>query len=207
MVLYGLEIRARHEIWMSIAEWVDAWADTAPFAMILVDRDLGLCWCNPAASAFFETGGALVRRGPRIEARAERVSGQFERELDTLAQAPSLLVVGQRGPASCLVIAQRLRPPQQDLVMLILRPANEAALAEGIPLGDISGLFHLTETETLVVNRLMSRRSPIEIAEDMHIKLGTVRTHVRNIYAKMGVTTREALFLRCLPYAWLDRLG
>jgi LuxR family maltose regulon positive regulatory protein len=50
----------------------------------------------------------------------------------------------------------------------------------------------LTGQETVVLGQLTSQRSLEEIAADLDVSVNTVKTHVRAIYAKLGVNNRRA---------------
>ena len=48
----------------------------------------------------------------------------------------------------------------------------------------------LTESETRVLRYLPTNLSAPEIAGELHLSLNTIRTHMRHLYAKLGVHTR-----------------
>nr|WP_241733163.1 LuxR C-terminal-related transcriptional regulator [Aeromicrobium phoceense] len=50
----------------------------------------------------------------------------------------------------------------------------------------------LTEKETEVLGHLAALLTTEEIAAEMYISVNTVRTHVRNILRKLGVSRRNA---------------
>ncbi len=183
---------------------VSQWADLAPIPMVLLDEDLHLHWSNTAAGRLLQARTAVME----VEGALEAVHDPDQRILRDQVQeatcAPSLRVIGASPKEACLLIAQRLQGSTNRQVMLILRPADRLFHAETINFPDIRRLFRLTATEIRVVEHLLSSASPLEIAKASQIKIGTIRTHVRNIYAKMGVTSREGLFMRCLPFTWLD---
>src|SRR5581483_7561309 len=55
----------------------------------------------------------------------------------------------------------------------------------------------LTQREAEVLAELQRRRANAQIASDLHISVETVRTHARNIYRKLGVSSRrERLVVR-----------
>lgn len=56
----------------------------------------------------------------------------------------------------------------------------------------------LTEKEQLVVNELKQGKSDQAIADALGMKIGTVRTHLRSIYMKLGVKSRTELIVRVL---------
>lgn len=51
----------------------------------------------------------------------------------------------------------------------------------------------LTQRESEVLAELQQRRANAQIASDLHISVETVRTHARNIYRKLGVSSRREL--------------
>lgn len=51
----------------------------------------------------------------------------------------------------------------------------------------------LTQREAEVLGELQRRRANAQIASDLHVSVETVRTHVRNIYRKLGVSSRREL--------------
>ena len=54
----------------------------------------------------------------------------------------------------------------------------------------------LTEQERLVLVHLMQPASYQEIADSLGVSINTVRTHIRHIYAKLGVTKRQEAVAR-----------
>jgi|SRR5271166_25367 len=55
------------------------------------------------------------------------------------------------------------------------------------------GRGSLTEREAEVLFELQRRRANAQIASNLHISIETVRTHTRNIYRKLGVSSRREL--------------
>jgi len=66
-------------------------------------------------------------------------------------------------------------------------PAPEEALA------------NLTQTEQAVLSLLVCGRTYKEVSRELFISVNTVKFHVKNIYAKLGVSSRHELFLFCGP--------
>jgi NarL family two-component system response regulator LiaR len=67
------------------------------------------------------------------------------------------------------------------------------AALDGDPIG---GPELLTPREAEVLELLQGARSNAEIAHDLQIGVETVRTHVRRVYRKLGVSTRRELRAR-----------
>lgn len=53
--------------------------------------------------------------------------------------------------------------------------------------------FHLSARELEVIYLLVDGKSYKEIAEELFISLNTVKTHIRNIYPKLGVSSRHEI--------------
>lgn len=68
-------------------------------------------------------------------------------------------------------------------------PAADKATPEGV----IGGI-HLTSREREVLRLLNMGLSRQEMAQEMDVSLNTVKTHVSNLYNKLGVTNREDAF-------------
>jgi DNA-binding NarL/FixJ family response regulator len=59
--------------------------------------------------------------------------------------------------------------------------------------GSIAGGYLLTQREAEVLPLLQQGRSNPQIALELHVGVETVRTHARNIYRKLGVSSRREL--------------
>ena len=138
-----------------------------------------------------------ARRRPRREGRARARPGARRarglrahlRRRGSADGGPLRLVArvgrsGLRAPAAC-----RLR---DDLA----RAAVEQPLIEP-----------LSERELEVLRLLDSDLDGPDIARELTVSLTTVRTHTRNIYAKLGVTSRRAAVSRGAELGLLSRTG
>ena len=54
--------------------------------------------------------------------------------------------------------------------------------------------YHLTAREEEVCQLLLEQKRNQEIAQDLYLSVGTVKTHVHNIYIKMNIRKRDQLF-------------
>jgi LuxR family transcriptional regulator, maltose regulon positive regulatory protein len=72
-----------------------------------------------------------------------------------------------------------------------LEPLARKVLALRHTSGDRMAAAAMTERERAVLGPLSTVRSLEEIAADLNVSVNTVKTHVRAIYAKLGVTSRR----------------
>ena len=75
-------------------------------------------------------------------------------------------------------------------------PTSDAAVAVAEP---------LTERETTVLRMLGTDLDGPQIARELVVSVNTVRTHTKNIYAKLGVTNRRAAVRRARELQLLRR--
>lgn len=73
---------------------------------------------------------------------------------------------------------------------------TRAEIDEGIALtqGDVQGYYALTEREREVLDKLNAGMSRSEIAASFGISQNTVKSHLKNIYSKLGVHTRSEAY-------------
>ena len=78
--------------------------------------------------------------------------------------------------------------------LLLFKTRSE--IDEGIALtqGDVQGYYALTEREREVLDKLNAGMSRGEIAASLGISQNTVKSHLKNIYSKLGVHTRSEAY-------------
>ncbi|HLL58488.1 MAG TPA: helix-turn-helix transcriptional regulator [Allosphingosinicella sp.] len=61
-------------------------------------------------------------------------------------------------------------------------------------------VFRLTASEHRILMLMLDGLTADELSQRLGSSLDTVRTHIRNIYGKLKVTSREGMFSRLRPY-------
>jgi ATP/maltotriose-dependent transcriptional regulator MalT len=140
---------------------------------------------------------ALAERGeitPAMAAMKTSLTGdEAEKMLEELARKGHLRLLAEDG-----VMAYALRErDQQELPEAVPPAVEEHAESDGEPhrLGERKQLDDpLSERELEVLTLLASGRTNSEIARDLFVSVGTVKSHTGNIYRKLGARNRaEAL--------------
>ena len=111
-------------------------------------------------------------------------------------------------------------PPMASLLKLTAKESNAssyvrrllaAAVAAGTGAGTGAGVAAqpliepLSDREREVLRLLESDLDGPDIARELTVSVATVRTHIQNIYAKLGVTNRRAAVLRAHELGLLSR--
>lgn len=150
--------------------------------------------CTPAAEeALAQTEAPLALTAGRIAAKTAEDAQRLEALLASdqpNRNGPAMAVVGD-GKATWILSAALV----DDLVQLTIRPTGPS-LEPHLP--EFDSLFGLTPTENAVLMKVLDGASVQEIAAETDKAVPTVRTHIKNIYAKFGVNSKEQLFSRVL---------
>jgi LuxR family maltose regulon positive regulatory protein len=87
-------------------------------------------------------------------------------------------------------------PDLAPLLATMQHPAAERCWIATIPESQRHSAARLTNQERRVLSQLASRLRYQDIADAQDITINTVRTHVRHIYAKLGVNSRQDAIAR-----------
>lgn len=167
--------------------------------MLIVRSDMTIRWTNLAAQKILEGGKVLAQRygklmSPLIDVRGDIQSG-LERDDAT--------IIAVRSPDDALAIHCVLR------VRVVAD--SDGTIFYGIQIGDprslsddwlnaIEHLFRLTRRQRDVLGLLVSGVAAETLADELDITVDTARTHIRTIYQKLGVKSREELFAKVRPF-------
>jgi LuxR family transcriptional regulator, maltose regulon positive regulatory protein len=172
-------------------------------ARTLTDR-FGL-WVIPQSSwVYIAFGNVLAKRGDLLEAQAELESGlSVRRELPGLSPWPTLIGLlalaqarsgcGARGEAREVLAEARIileRYPDSGIFPSLLE-RQERALRNKSRRQDGSLNGELSERELDVLKLLVGELSTRQIAQSLYVAPSTVRTQVKSLYRKLGVSSRK----------------
>ncbi len=112
-------------------------------------------------------------------------------------------VVVDEGPPMAALL--KLAAKQRNASRYVRRLLAAVAPAEGRTLVEQPLIEPLSERELEVLRLLGSELDGPDIARELVVSLSTVRTHTRNIYAKLGVNSRRAAVRRAAELGLLSR--
>jgi ATP/maltotriose-dependent transcriptional regulator MalT len=161
-----------------------AWADRAAAAIALHSGDAAVAAERALASADVaqEVGAPIEEALSRtLAGRALAQSGRRERAIAELQRAATAF-------ESCGALRYR-ESAERELGKLGRRPHRRTRAGKA----DGKGLDLLSERELQVARLVVDRRTNPEIAATLFLSQKTVETHLRNIFRKVGVSTRVEL--------------
>jgi DNA-binding CsgD family transcriptional regulator len=172
--------------------WAERWLEIENRARMVLARSLHLLWQSDAASRLLDDTGPLMRKGDQVVGSDRAAHSALVKCLDAAAaggSAHALLEDGD-GVRQFVVEARALAAGPDAPIGVTVREQEDPALP------DISAVFGLTWSERQVVSLLIKGLNPTEIAESLNISVLTVRTHIKRVYSKLGIHTKEQLFAK-----------
>ncbi len=176
---------------------------------IILDENARLLNCNAMASELFEQKDGLYCVKDRLQlSNTERTA--------ELQQLIGEVMDSQRAERPAVVQALRVeRPSGLADLGLVIRPVPGNAWSQGkavpsvvifvsdpeqssdAPIQAIARLFGFTPTEASLAMLLANGLTLDESAEQLHVSRNTVRTHLRSVFAKTGVS-RQPMLVRLI---------
>ena len=186
----------RHEEASRAAAAAEAWAS-------VVQLPIAICWSERAAAAVELQGGSATRAADRAlaaAAAADEAGAPIEAALSRALAGRALAQAGEADRAAAElrqadeVFESCGAPRYRDAVERELRRLGHHIHRRTRPgRAGASRLESLTERELQVARLVVDRKTNAEIAAELFLSTKTVETHLRNIFRKVGVTSRVEL--------------
>lgn len=164
--------------------WMDVSFQTDPEPRFSLSPDGCVRARNLAADALIDTGAVSVRPTGQLKFGLAASDLVFRQRLRGAAERPGrphrmILQTNDGDWRTADVWAWGCRP---DL-FLVFRGATASVESA---LEAVASAFHLTRTESKILNELCQGECPKSVARNHRASEHTVRAHLRSIYAKMG---------------------
>ncbi|MCS6622544.1 helix-turn-helix transcriptional regulator [Roseibacterium beibuensis] len=172
---------------------------TLDFPALLLDvPDATIRWANEAGEDFLVEGDMLVRLGNRVVTSDRSAQTAFTAFLNSCEAADCWLLAAFDRPLAVVLRKTVLGDPgtRGPVMLVAYGPEHRARFIQP----DLCSLWSLTPTEGRILKLLCEGNPAERIARLAGITIETTRTHIRRIYAKMGVTCREELFFAVQQY-------
>lgn len=184
----------------TISSVLTRWTFAAPQPLVLLQRNGRLIWCNAAAMRLLQGSSPLTLRNGVLTTRRSGANSEFKTWLESVTETPSLHVI-KGEPRYSNIVAQAFTVESAGEGVVGCRMRATDARTE---VADLVEGLGLTPAQSSIVRRLILGSNIEEISFETDLSITTVRTHLRNIYARLGISSRDDLFQLCLPYIFMD---
>lgn len=165
---------------------------------MMVGADLELLWTSAAALAQASLAGPFSLSNDRLILPQRRQEEGLRAFLAGLGDGAAVWALEADG--RWLVRAELIAPAEAPRAWMLTWQAMDRR--DRYLWADIGHALCLTPSETRILHSLLNGQTVDQTAERLAVSVQTARTHVRRIYAKLGVNSREQLFAAVLPYRW-----
>jgi DNA-binding CsgD family transcriptional regulator len=164
-------------------------------ARIVTNRDHRVVWASSNAAALASGNSCIDLANGELAGRT-RHSDAILREMFVEAEraapgAVELLI--RREPSSSPELFLRAQIYlAAGIPYAVFTIRNVAGELQEIP--DLRRLYGLTRSEQTVIAMMMQGKSVTEVADGLHKSVLTIRSHLKRVYGKLNVRSREQLF-------------
>lgn len=180
------------------------WLEAEGGPRLIVHRSGQIIWSNVRSRRILGEAVCVSDANGRLTATGRSQQGELQAFLDNLNGGPEIAVVTSPDGAQppLVIIGCALRLDSGDYLGLRFRQVSDSPR---LLFANLTPVYKLTGAERHVVRRLVEGETAEAIGKAQGQSIDTVRTHIRNVYSKIGVSSREALFARIFQYMfWLD---
>lgn len=178
---------------------LEGWLGMERRARLIVGDDLVLHWCNAAGRTLLERRDPLLLCGDAVRPRNPADSRRFQDFVTRAASDISILCLPDHGREAHLLTAA-VRLPSRFVGLTASFASDEIDRHWA----DLREAFGLTASERDIAQALASGFTAEAVAQELRTSIKTVRTHIRHVYSKLDVSSREELFRKLTPYMILD---
>ena len=176
-----------------------AWGEALMRPACIADRAARLVWQNQPFRNLVATSEVCRDQDDHLTLSDRIVHAGFLKFLAGLEQGPAVFLARHGHEQAYLMFrCEPVRPPDRPAAIAIMvfdsRRVGDAVW------GDIGEVFALTASEATIARRLVDGTGLSRLAHDLGITPETAKTHLRRIYVKLGVGSREEFFARLLPF-------
>lgn len=165
--------------------------------MLVVDRNFQIVWRCDRTPHLLESPVPLCIRNDHLVVDDELGPGRFAHFLKNLDEAPKRFLVRGRSTPHWAMVSAWQNPQMPGGIFLVCTLSTPHC---NVAQSGIAEDLGLTRAETIVLAEFAYLKAPKDIADSLGISLSTVRSHLKQIYAKASVQTGVQLSLLVQAY-------
>lgn len=162
--------------------------NTMPFGIICLNRNMNMVYCNKQATLFLDR----FKLPEEIPSVSRRIFDAINRsKLNELFPGEIFLTKKFEGSPSNWIFRLSIFESLTPIIAIFI---IEDKISNKIDVNAIRQQYKLTRKESDILRRVLDGLKNLEISKELEIVEQTVKDHLSNIYAKLGVENRNALY-------------
>lgn len=179
-------------------DW-EHWLADDPQPRLVITSAMDVVWENHAARRLLQPPQAVYLRGKSLCLEDARDSQALESRLGELdAECARIPIVNRSGDTSIVLMAHSHASSGQKLIYLVFRLTLQSFSVRGTGLVEC---FGLTRAEEQIVEGACQLERAQDTATRLGVSVHTVRTHLRQVFIKMGIHSQQQLLRTALAFA------
>jgi len=159
-----------------------------PFGIICLNRNMNMVYCNKQATLFLDR----FKLPEEIPSVSGRIFDAINRsKLNELFPGEIFLTKKFEGSPSNWIFRLSIFESLTPIIAIFI---IEDKISNKIDVNAIRQQYKLTRKESDILRRVLDGLKNLEISKELEIIEQTVKDHLSNIYAKLGVENRNALY-------------
>ena len=175
--------------------WLLRWFNVHPRPTFIVARDLRVVAMNINATKLTHGESMLTVRSGQLVGLTRQMHTLLAAAVTEATFAEPVRRIFDTGETVFVIRASVVEDAPDALVSLSLRDTSRRPTCA--PLKEV---FGVTNAEQKVIEQLLLGLTVEAASEALGISILTVRTQTKHAYAKLGVSNREELFAKLLPF-------
>ena len=162
--------------------------NTMPFGIICLNRNMNMVYCNKQATLFLDR----FKLPEEIPSVSGRIFDAINRsKLNELFPGEIFLTKKFEGSPSNWIFRLSIFESLPPIIVIFI---IEDKISNKMDVNAIRQQYKLTRKESDILRRVLDGLKNIEISKELEIIEQTVKDHLSNIYSKLGVENRNALY-------------
>ena len=174
------------------------WLDRQPLPHVMLSKELTILWANAKAhAALAEKRDVQSCTGIFTAVDPSHQQDLHDFLINSTSSLTSWSMPRSDGDGRVIFRAQRLEETPFSIIAVTFFGSGSEFQPTYV---ELDGIFRLTKAQHRVLMDLLGGHDVDSIAQLRQVSVETVRTHIRVIYSKIGVNSREALFHILQPF-------
>jgi DNA-binding CsgD family transcriptional regulator len=181
-----------------VAELALSWIEYDVRPRVILDSSLFIIWANAAARAALARQRDIENRGGLFATCNSHHQAELGNFITSSgASLSSWHMPRSKGDGHLLIRAQRIAWAGEGIFGVTFHGSGSDYSER---YANLDSVFGLTKSEHKVLTDLLDGHEVERLAKLHGVSVETTRSHVRSIYSKLGVSSREALFHKVRPF-------